>query len=80
MVGEGWRTAKRIKAEDRLHTLHGSAVVEAIEEVPAREVYNLVVGEYHDYFVGTTALLAHDFVPPSEAPTRLPGLAATGPR
>ena len=78
VVGEGWRSAKQLKAGDRLHTLHGAIVVDAIEELGSREVYNLVVAELHDYFAGPMSLLAHDFMPPGEVPTRLPGLAAGG--
>ena len=80
VVGEGWRTAKQLKAGDRLHTLHGAVVVDAIEELGSREVYNLVVAELHDYFAGPTSLLAHDFTAPTEVPTRLPGLAVAGAR
>lgn len=79
VTGEGWRTAKRLKVGDRLQVLHGVAVVERIEQARPSEVYNLVVSELHNYFVGSSRLLAHDNSPLLERAARIPGLATEKP-
>jgi hypothetical protein len=67
--GQGWRIAKYVQAGDRLHRYFGSIAVEAVREVPAKEsVYNLVVDEFHSYFVGENSVMVHDnsvITPPS---------------
>jgi hypothetical protein len=74
--GDGWRTAKRLKVGDHLHSLDGAALIEQIEEARPSEVYNLVVSELHNYFVGSSRLLAHDNSLLMERAARVPGLAA----
>jgi hypothetical protein len=43
-----------------LHTLHGGIPVSCIEKAPPETTYNLVVDEFHTYFVGDGQLLCHD--------------------
>jgi hypothetical protein len=76
VVGRGWCVARQLKAGDRLHSLSGPVTVDRLEPATRREVYNLVVTEFHDYFVGRSALLAHDDLPLSEAAASLPGFVA----
>ena len=73
MVGDGWRTAKHLKIGDRLHTVNGAVIAENLEEVRPTEVYNLVVSEFHNYFVGELRVLVHDNSPLQEK-SGLPGL------
>jgi len=67
--GKGWRIAKFLERGDRLHRYFGSLEVEAVREVPAEVgVYNLVVDDFHTYFVGQNSVLVHDnsvLTPPS---------------
>jgi hypothetical protein len=37
-------------------------------------VYNLVVADFHTYFVGQTKLLSHDVTPREPTLARVPGL------
>ncbi|NLX96205.1 MAG: hypothetical protein GXY83_08510 [Rhodopirellula sp.] len=72
--GGGWRMAKELQDGQPLHGLGGSRPIRQIEEQPAAEAYNLVVDDFHTYFVGRIGLLVHDnhFRQPTTAV--LPGL------
>jgi hypothetical protein len=72
--GEGWRMAKELRCGEPLHGLHGSWPIRQIDELAEAEAYNLVVDEFHTYFVGRNGLLVHDnnFRQPTTAV--LPGL------
>lgn len=58
--GRGWRMAKFLTPGDLLHGLHGSWPVREVEELSRQEAFNLVVDDFHTYFVGRKALLVHD--------------------
>ncbi|NQT13038.1 MAG: hypothetical protein HQ582_09840 [Planctomycetes bacterium] len=65
--GEGWRMAKRLDAGSRLHGLSGAVSIAGVEEVPAEEAlfsygvsFNLIVDDFHTYFVGESRILVHD--------------------
>ncbi len=60
IVGKGWRMAKELAVGDRVHGLHGSATVTALERQPAEPAYNLAVADFATYFVGAGQILAHD--------------------
>ncbi len=75
VAGEGWRVAKYLKTGDRMHGLRGAVTIDAIEKAAPKEVYNLVVSDLHDYFVGSAQLLVHDNAPMGENTARVPGLA-----
>jgi hypothetical protein len=60
VTGEGWRMAKFLKPGDRIHGIDGSTVIDAIDSPPDEEAINLIVGDFHTYFVGEKTLLAHD--------------------
>lgn len=72
--GHGWRMAKLLEAGGLVHGLHGAAPIEGVSPAPAAEAHNLVVADFHNYFVGETGLLVHDNT--SRAPTTMivPGL------
>lgn len=76
VVGAGWRVAKFLKPGDRVHGMYGATVVDAVEPVRPSEVYNLVVSDLHNYFVGQQCLLVHDNSALEETAVRIPGLAA----
>ncbi len=73
---KGWALAKQLKVGDLLHTPNGSVVIDELAEAPAREAYNLVVGDFNSYFVGDRQLLVHDNSPLLESNVRVPGLVA----
>jgi hypothetical protein len=60
VAGQGWRMAKFLQAGDLVHALAGSWPVQSADEAGEQEAYNLVVGDFHSYFVGEHGLLVHD--------------------
>lgn len=74
VAGEGWCVARHLKPGQQVHSLNGAVKVESIEDAPEREVYNLVVSDAHNYFVGNAGLLVHDNSPLVEDAMVLPGL------
>ena len=77
VAGRGWTVAKHLKAGDQLHGLTGAATIDVIEEARPIEVYNLVVSDQHNYFVGDQQLfLVHDNSPLQETSALVPGLLA----
>ncbi|WP_197533658.1 polymorphic toxin-type HINT domain-containing protein [Symmachiella dynata] len=58
--GHGWTMAKNLAAGNVLHTVIGSQKVAAISGGAAEKVYNLVVADFHTYFVGRGMVLSHD--------------------
>jgi hypothetical protein len=73
--GQGWRIAKRLTPADRVHGISGALVVESVTEMPSPPVvHNLIVDDFHTYFVGEQGMLVHDIT--YRQPTRavVPGL------
>jgi hypothetical protein len=77
--GLGWRPAKDLSAGMSLHTLEGGMTVDQIEPSRATEVYNLVVSEFHNYFLAGPRLLVHDNSTIEGVPVITPGLMAIAP-
>ena len=75
VAGEGWRMAKFLEAGERLFGMQGLRGLLATEAAEKAVVYNLVVGDYHTYFVGTSRLLVHDINCPQPIAMALPGVA-----
>ena len=75
LEGQGWRMAKQFKPGDRLHTIRGPVAIENLEDAEDQKAYNLVVADFHSYFVGEQRLLVHDNSVPRPAPGPTPGLA-----
>ncbi len=74
--GQGWTIAKHLKVGQSLHGIDGATRIDAIEEAPPREVYNLVVGDDGTYFVGEQPVLVHDNTPLTETTAVVPGLTS----
>ena len=79
VVGEGWRTAKHLKVGTLVHAVSGAILIESLEEIAPQEVYNFVVSEFHNYFVGESRLLVHDNSPIEETSSACPGLTMEKP-
>ncbi len=80
--GQGWQMAKNLEPGTRLHAACGSVEVTDLEPADGVEAYNLVVDEFHTYFVGKNHLLVHDnsFARPllNSVPGLPPETAVTG--
>jgi hypothetical protein len=73
--GEGWVKARDLTAHALLHTATGNAPVWSAKQGDARETYNLVVADFHTYFVGKTGVLCQDLLLPAGTNNPVPGLA-----
>lgn len=73
--GKGWMKACDMKAGDFLHAAEGPIRIESIAESGKAPVYNLVVANYSNYFVGEGKILSHDLTERAENYYLVPGLA-----
>ena len=70
----GWKMAKNLESNDRLHIMGGSAEVLAVEEIDQAVAYNLVVEEFETYFVTDQDILVHDNTENTQSRSISPGL------
>lgn len=75
VCGKGWRMAKELTIEDRLHGLHGAVAIDYIKQGPEAEAYNLVVADFNSYFVGKQRVTVHDNLFRVDTAAALPGYA-----
>ncbi len=75
VAGQGWVKARDLRPRQYLHAATGTAEVRAVEPAETDKTYNLVVADFHTYFVGNRKVLSHDNT--IRRPTRVlvPGLA-----
>lgn len=77
--GKGWEMAKFLAPDAAVQSAAGSATVNSVEPLPPEqeaEAYNLVVHDFHTYFVGDAKLLVHDNSCPKPTASKTPGQAA----
>ncbi len=74
--GSGWLRARLLTAGMQLHCLSGVAVIKKVEleDTPAR-TYNLIVEDFHSYFVSNLAVMSHDNTMVQPTLCKVPGLA-----
>jgi hypothetical protein len=73
--GWGWLKARELKAGMRLHTPRGAKTLGKIEsETEPVKAFNLVVADFHTYFVGKHRVLSYDNTLRAPAETLVPGL------
>ena len=73
--GRGWIKTRELIAAQPLHTPIGAVKVASTEPAEPSPTYNLVVADFHTYFVGKNAILSHDVLPPKPTNMRVPGLS-----
>jgi hypothetical protein len=73
--GRGWEMAKFLDASAGVHALGGAIDVGQIEEIEPIACHNLVVDEFHTFFVGESQLLVHDKTCPEPTFVSIPGSA-----
>lgn len=73
--GKGWMKACDMKAGDTLHGAEGPIKLESVAEAGKASVYNLVVANCSNYFVGDGKILSHDLTERVENHYLVPGLA-----
>jgi hypothetical protein len=82
VVGDGWRFARQLAPRARLHALSGGVTVEAVEKLKPEDTsrefaFNLIVADFHTYFVGEQGILVHDNSERGASSCSLPGYAKT---
>jgi hypothetical protein len=75
IAGQGWLRARVLKPQMRFHTLTGTVNLESIEPGEKQDAFNLVVADFHGYFVGKDKLLTHDNTVQKPTNCIVPGLA-----
>jgi hypothetical protein len=73
--GRGWQMAKFLTAGGLLHTVSGALPITAVEDAGEDQAYNLVVENFHTYFVGEHRILVHDNSAPKPVLGPVPGLS-----
>jgi hypothetical protein len=72
--GEGWVRARQLKSGQPLHSTDGTTLVSQVSEQPNAPAYNLVVADFHTYFVSQAKLLCQDNLLPKPTTVLVPGL------
>jgi len=70
----GWKMAKNLETNDRLHTIGGSMKVTGVETIEDAVAYNLVVEDFETYFVTDEHILVHDNTEQTQTRAISPGL------
>ena len=73
--GQGWTKARDLEPGMSLHTSEGFVSIKAVAGDVKEQTYNLVVADFHTYFVGANAILSHDNTLREAITTSVPGLA-----
>lgn len=73
--GQGWTIAKFLKTGARLQGLEHPATVQILEKTTQEETYNLVVADFHTYFIGEERVFSHDNTLRNLTNAAVPGLA-----
>ncbi|MBS0203706.1 MAG: hypothetical protein JSS49_12445 [Planctomycetes bacterium] len=75
--GHGWTKTRELKTGLPVHTATGMSRIEsAADEPDLAPVYNLIVADFHTYFVGPSMVLSHDVTHPAPTNIKVPGLEA----
>jgi hypothetical protein len=74
--GIGWRMAKELEDGAFLYGMTGTTRVESAVSAGQETAYNLVVADFHSYFVGERGVLVHDNSPRRPTRATVPGLVA----
>jgi hypothetical protein len=72
--GRGWTMAKFLEPRNQLHSFRGGLELVAVQMAEQTEAYNLVVEDFHTYFVGRAGLIVHDTLLCDAPPVLTPGL------
>ena len=58
--GRGWLKARELEPGMLLHGVTSTTAVRSVDAGPTDVTYNLIVADFHTYFVGPSKLLSHD--------------------
>lgn len=75
VIGRGWLRARELKPGMRIHGLdHFSIIASVVEEEKESPTFNLIVHEFHSYFVGNDGILSHDNTHIQPVSNLIPGM------
>lgn len=78
VVGEGWVRARQLQAGRKIYGLGGAVAVEQVENSDQSEpTYNLIVADFHSYFVGPSRIFSHDNTVRHPTGMAVPGVPRT---
>lgn len=77
--GEGWKMAKFLESEQVLHGVRGGFAIRQITSETPQQAFNLIVDEFHTYFVGDDRLLCHDVTIRKPTLSTVPGMVLPEP-
>lgn len=60
LAGEGWVRARELTSTQRFHSLTDTTTINATGVGESQPTYNLIVADFHTYFVGAAKILSHD--------------------
>jgi hypothetical protein len=75
--GKGWVKARNINEGMAMHDVTGTTAVRPVGTAKPEPTYNLIVADFHTYFVGETKVLSHDNTPIEPTNALVPGLLRT---
>ena len=74
VAGSGWTNARTLKPGSHLHGATGTTTVSGITDADTRPTYNLIIADFHTYFVGPDRVLSHDNTVQKPTSSVVPGL------
>lgn len=72
--GKGWTKSRELLPGDVLHSADAPQAVKTRSAAGNEPTYNLVTEKHHNYFVGNSRFLTHDFDEHQVPPVKVPGL------
>lgn len=76
VTGKGWVFARDLEEGVPLHTVDGTAPVRSVHPTGSEELHNLVVADFHTYFVTEAKILTHDNTMREPTTALVPGLVS----
>ena len=74
LAGSGWCKSRSLKSAGRLYGVGSAQAIESISGGDLLPTYNVIVADFHTYFVGNGKLLSHNNTIPEPAAGPLPGM------
>jgi hypothetical protein len=78
IAGRGWVFARNLEEGVQLHAVSGTAQVRSVHPTGTEELHNLVVADFHTYFVTKAKILTHDNTIRDPTEVLVPGLVERG--
>ncbi|MBX3437398.1 MAG: hypothetical protein KF861_07915 [Planctomycetaceae bacterium] len=72
--GQGWRFSRDLEPGMHFHGTDGARKITAVALAEEAEAFNLVVADFHTYFIGAGQILSHDNTPRDPTNALVPGL------